>query len=54
VHPSLSIVQFESMAIAAECIRQNNVSTRIYKLLVQRHHSVWMIGNPKLGWLTRR
>jgi hypothetical protein len=47
-------MQFESMTVAAKRVRQNDVCARINKLLMQRHHTVWMVGDPKLWWLTSR
>jgi hypothetical protein len=40
------------MAITAKRVSQNDVGTCINKLLMQRHHTVWMVSNPKFGWLT--
>jgi len=42
------------MAIAAKGVGEDDVCACINKLLVQQHHAVWMIGDPKLWWFTSR
>jgi hypothetical protein len=46
-------MQFQTMPITAKGVGENDVGTRIDELLMEQCDALWVIGNPKLGRLSR-
>ena len=40
-------MQFQTMPIAAKGVGENDVGTRIDKLLMEQRYALWIVGNPK-------
>ena len=52
-HTRLGVVQFQSMAVAAEGVGEDDVRTSLDELAMQLDDPLRLIRDPELGWLTR-